>query len=144
MSIRRRCTLTQNAGFGTPLTTPNAWLRSVAEEPFAYLTTIGRASGRPHEIEIWFAADGRSVYFLSGGRDRADWVRNLRRTAHVTVRIGGHTVMGTARVISPASAEDGHARDLVWRKYTGPGDDLRSWRDIALAVAVDLDTRDTA
>jgi deazaflavin-dependent oxidoreductase (nitroreductase family) len=144
MSIRRRCTLTRNAGFGTSLTTPDAWLRSVAEEPFAYLTTIGRVSGRPHEIEIWFAADGRSVYFLSGGRDRADWVRNLQRTAHVTVRIGGRTVAGTGRVISPASAEDGHARDLVWRKYTGPGNDLRSWRDSALAVAVDLDTRDTA
>jgi deazaflavin-dependent oxidoreductase (nitroreductase family) len=122
------------------LTAPHAWLRSVAEQPFAYLTTTGRVTGRPHEIEIWFAADGRSVYFLSGGRDRADWVRNLQRTAHVTVRIAGHTVAGTARVITPASSEDGRARDLVWRKYTGPSDDLRSWRDTALAVAVDLDT----
>jgi hypothetical protein len=27
-------------------------------EPFCYLTTVGRVSGRPHTIEIWFALDG--------------------------------------------------------------------------------------
>ncbi|MGH2498889.1 MAG: hypothetical protein ACRDF0_02165 [Candidatus Limnocylindria bacterium] len=27
----------------------------LAGEAFAYLTTIGRGSGKPHTIEIWFA-----------------------------------------------------------------------------------------
>ena len=28
---------------------------SYAEEDFCYFTTVGRVTGRPHEIEIWFA-----------------------------------------------------------------------------------------
>lgn len=121
-----------------PLDTPVAWLRSVADEPFAYLTTTGRVTGRPHEIEIWFAAHDGAVYLLSGGRHRADWVRNLQDDQQVTVRIAGRTVGGTARFVSPSSEEDARARDLVWSKYTRPANDLRSWRDTALPVAVDL------
>ena len=41
------------------------------DEDFCYLTTRGRVTGRPHEIEIWFAVDGDTVYLLSGGGDRS-------------------------------------------------------------------------
>jgi len=38
------------------------WPAQWASEPFLYLTTRGRRSGRPHQIEIWFAAhDGRAL-----------------------------------------------------------------------------------
>ena len=30
-------------------------LRALADEDFCYLTTTGRVTGRPHEIEIWFS-----------------------------------------------------------------------------------------
>lgn len=115
-----------------------AWLHTVAGEPFAYLTTAGRVTGRPHEIELWFAADRVSVYFLAGGREQSDWVRNLAHSRHATVRICGRTVGGSGRTISAGSDEDGRARDLVWRKYASGPDDLTSWRDTALVVAVDL------
>lgn len=118
--------------------TPDQWLRDVGTEPFAYLTTTGRVTGRPHEIEIWFVAVGPTVYFLAGDRDGADWVRNLQRDPRVTVRIAGRTARGTARVVPGGTPEDATARDLLWRRYTGPGDDLTSWRDRALAVAVDI------
>lgn len=55
------------------------WLAAAAGEPFAYLTTTGRVTGAPHEIEIWFAPVDRTVYFLAGDRERADWVRNVQR-----------------------------------------------------------------
>ena len=42
------------------------------DEDFAYLTTTGRKSGRPHRIEIWFAIDDGKLYLLSGGADKAD------------------------------------------------------------------------
>src|SRR5919198_4125925 len=45
-----------------------------AELDYAYLTTTGRVTGRPHEIEIWFALHAGTVYVLSGGGDRSDWV----------------------------------------------------------------------
>jgi hypothetical protein len=46
-------------------------------QEFCYLTTTGRVSGRPHTIEIGFARRGSTLYLLSSGGDRADWVRNL-------------------------------------------------------------------
>ena len=59
----------------------------LAEADFAYLTTIGRKTGRPHRIEIWFAAHDGRLYMLSGGRDGADWVRNLSANQRVTVEL---------------------------------------------------------
>jgi hypothetical protein len=33
----------------------------LADEDYCYLTTIGRVSGEPREIEIWFGLDGRTL-----------------------------------------------------------------------------------
>lgn len=109
-----------------------------ADEQYCYLTTSGRVTGRPHRIEIWFALEGDTVYLLSGGRDRSDWVRNLRKTPEVTVELGTGVFSGRARVVEDA-AEDERARTLVHDKYAaGYGGDLAGWRGSALPVAVDL------
>jgi deazaflavin-dependent oxidoreductase (nitroreductase family) len=113
------------------------WLDDVADEPYAYLTTTGRVTGRPHEIEIWFATDGTAAWMLAGGRDASDWVRNLRRDPAVTLRIAGRSVAATARVVDGEGDEARRARDALWRKYTEGGDHLTTWRDTALPVAVD-------
>ena len=111
--------------------------------PFCYLTTTGRVSGRPHTIEIWFALRDRTLYLLSGGGDRSDWVRNLQGRPEVTVRIGRRDApaqAGRARVVSPGSDEDDLARRLVAGKYQpGYGGDLSGWRRSSLPVAVDLE-----
>jgi deazaflavin-dependent oxidoreductase (nitroreductase family) len=111
-------------------------------QPFCYLTTTGRVSGRPHTIEIWFALQDRTLYLLSGGGDRSDWVRNLLRHPEVTVRLGGRDAArlpGRARLVEPASDEDELARRLVAGKYQpGYGGDLSGWRRSGLPVAVDL------
>jgi len=114
-----------------------SWLDDVAGEPYAYLTTTGRVTGRPHEIEIWFATDGATAWLLSGGRDDADWVRNLCRDPAVTLRIAERTVAAAARVVPDGVDEATRARDALWRKYTEGGEHLTSWRDTALPVAVD-------
>jgi hypothetical protein len=44
----------------------------------ATLRPCGLDARRSHRIEIWFAVHGGKLYLMSGGRDRADWVRNLR------------------------------------------------------------------
>ena len=108
------------------------------EEPFCYLTTIGRITERPHTIEIWFAARGETLYLLSGGGDRSDWVRNLLRDPRVRVRVGDLERDAVARVVTDPD-EDTLARDLVHDKYASGGE-LRSWRRTALPVAVDLAT----
>jgi deazaflavin-dependent oxidoreductase (nitroreductase family) len=111
-------------------------------QPFCYLTTAGRVSGRPHTIEIWFALRDRTLYLLSGGGDRSDWVRNLLRRPEVTVRLGRRDAAelpGRARVVEPGSDEDELARRLVVAKYQPTyGGDLSGWRRSALPVAVDL------
>jgi deazaflavin-dependent oxidoreductase (nitroreductase family) len=111
--------------------------------PFCYLTTSGRVSGRPHTIEIWFALRDHTLYLLSGGGDRSDWVRNLQASPEVTVRIGRRdapSLAGRARVVAPGSEEDALARQLVTDKYQpGYGSDLSGWRRSSLPVAVDLE-----
>lgn len=116
-------------------------LASFASEPFCYLTTTGRNSGRPHTIEIWFGIDGRTLYMLSGNgpRHRADWVRNLSKSPSVTVRIRDRELDGTARIVEDRE-EDALARRLLLEKYepTYAGD-LTDWGRKTLPVAVDLE-----
>jgi deazaflavin-dependent oxidoreductase (nitroreductase family) len=112
-------------------------LSALANEDFCCLTTTGRVTGRPHTIEIWFAMEDRTLYMLSGGRDRSDWVKNLRRTPEVTVRIAGEHFEGHARVVEEGE-EDELARRLLIEKYERRPGSLSNWRRTALPVAVDL------
>ena len=107
-------------------------------EAYCYLTTVGRRTGRPHTIEIWFVLHGPTLYMLSGGGDGSDWVRNLSETPDVSVRIGRERFSGTARLVTEPG-EDRTARDLLFAKYGASyAGDLSAWRDGALPVAVEL------
>jgi deazaflavin-dependent oxidoreductase (nitroreductase family) len=117
---------------------PSELPSGVGEDDFCYVTTRGRVSGQPHEIEIWFALDGTHLYLLAGAGEKSDWVRNLRADPNVTVRLRDSTRAATARVVDDAD-EDRRARTLVFEKYqpryTG---ELESWRERALPVAIDV------
>jgi deazaflavin-dependent oxidoreductase (nitroreductase family) len=113
------------------------WLVRWASEPYVHLTTIGRRTGRPHRIEIWFAAQDGRVYLLSGGREQADWVRNLQANPRVTVELGDATHVGTAPVLRAGTAEDQRARELLVGKYR-EGDDLDEWGRTALPVVIEF------
>jgi len=107
-----------------------------ATESFCYLTTRGRVSGRDHTIEIWFAADGPTLFMLSGGGLRSDWVRNLQAQPCVAVRIRDHVWPGMARVVTDPTEHDA-AAGLVFAKYQPDyGGDLTAWRAAAMPVAV--------
>jgi len=68
-------------------------------EQFLYLTTTGRTSGLPREIEIWFVeADGRYYILAEKFRD-AHWVRNIETNPRVQVRVGDRRFEGTARAL---------------------------------------------
>jgi deazaflavin-dependent oxidoreductase (nitroreductase family) len=114
-------------------------LNALANEDFCYLTTTGRVTGRPHEIEIWFAlvAETDTLYMLSGGGDRSDWVKNLRHNPEVEVRISGKRLGGHAREARDAE-EDELARRLLVEKYESSSGRLENWRRTALPVVVDL------
>jgi deazaflavin-dependent oxidoreductase (nitroreductase family) len=110
----------------------------MASDEYCYVTTTGRRSGRPHRIEIWYAAHDDTLYLLAGGGAASDWVRNLMADAAVEVELGDATRHGTARIIE-GGEEAERARTLVFTKYQLRYDgDLTSWRRRALPVAINL------
>jgi deazaflavin-dependent oxidoreductase (nitroreductase family) len=62
--------------------------RIVTEPPYLYLTTTGRKTGLPRQIEIWFVEHDGCWYLVSGGHENSDWVKNLAATPTAEVRIG--------------------------------------------------------
>ena len=69
------------------------------EPKYLYLTTTGRRSGRPRQIEIWFTRhDGRYYLVAEHGR-RAHWVQNLLADSAVRVRVGTRRFRAQARVV---------------------------------------------
>lgn len=117
---------------------------ALAKENFCYLTTTGLVTGQPREIEIWFGIDGDTLYMLSGGRDKSDWVKNIRKTPDVSVRIGDTRFRGRGRIVSEP-AEDALARRLLLEKYApGYSGSLSDWGKNAQPVAVELAKKDAA
>ena len=110
----------------------------MSRDDYCYLTTLGRVTGNDHEIEIWYACNGDSLYLLAGAGDASDWVRNLKAEPAVRVRIDGVTFAATGRVVTDP-AEDRLARMLVFEKYQPRNQgELVTWRGRALPVALDL------
>jgi deazaflavin-dependent oxidoreductase (nitroreductase family) len=66
---------------------------------FLYLTTTGRRSGLPREIEIWFTERDGRYYLIAEHRERAHWVRNIQAQSRVRVCIGERRFEGTARLV---------------------------------------------
>jgi deazaflavin-dependent oxidoreductase (nitroreductase family) len=115
-----------------------ALLSSLAAEDYCYLTTIGRITGRPHEIEIWFGLKNSALYLLSGS-ETSDWVKNLLKNPVVMVRIAKHTFTGTARIVK-SEQEEMTVRYLLAEKYQEweNGKTLSEWARTALPIAIDI------
>ena len=87
--------------------------------PVLYLTTTGRVTGLPRQIEIWFvAAEGR-FYLLAEHFHQTKWVRNIQQEPRVRVKIGTREFTATARVLDETAdaAMWKRAQDLGRQKY---------------------------
>ena len=113
-------------------------LAHLKAEDYCYLTTTGRVTGSPHEIEIWFGLNDTTLYLLSGGMYKSDWVKNLLKDPSVTVRIAKHTFSGTARIVKNEQ-EEKTARIMLADKYKERESDgsLSDWASTALVVGID-------
>ncbi len=69
-------------------------------EQFLYLTTIGRRSGLPREIEIWFT-EFEGAWYCIAEYESSNWVRNLRANPEVRWRVGHRSFAGRARILDP-------------------------------------------
>jgi deazaflavin-dependent oxidoreductase (nitroreductase family) len=65
---------------------------------YLYLTTTGRVTGQPREIEIWFTKHGGQLYLVAE-RESANWVRNIQSQPQVKVRLGGAEFNAVARIV---------------------------------------------
>jgi hypothetical protein len=114
---------------------------ALADWDVCYHETTGRVTGRALVVEIWFAADlgCDRIYMMSGGRDAADWVRNIRKNAAVRVRFGDLWLSGSATEIEGA-ADEPLCRELLAAKYQGwhEGKRLSRWARESLPIAIDL------
>ena len=66
---------------------------------YLYLTTTGRRTGLPREIEIWYTVRDSRFYIIAEHGDHANWVRNIRANPRVRVRVGDLQFTGTARLV---------------------------------------------
>jgi len=110
------------------------------DQPYAWLTTTGRRTGQPRTVELWFVLDARTVHFLAGGGEGAQWVRNSEVEPAVQLSFGQRSHAGRARRPERGSAEDADARRRIAAKYQGwrEGQPLSRWAREALCIAVDL------
>jgi deazaflavin-dependent oxidoreductase (nitroreductase family) len=72
------------------------------DEHFLYLTTIGRKTGLPRQIEIWFVEHQGRYYLVSEGRERANWVQNLQQAPRVHFSVGTPSHTEAAVPTTPA------------------------------------------
>ena len=96
---------------------------TAGEAEFLYLTTTGRRSGQPREIEIWFTRHEGRYYLIAEHRDQANWVHNLRANPQVHIRVAGSSMEGTARVM------DTKAERTLWRQIQGLSEKKYGWGD---------------
>jgi deazaflavin-dependent oxidoreductase (nitroreductase family) len=100
----------------------NSKNNSFEREQYLYLTTRGRSSGLPREIEIWFTYRDRRFYLIAE-YPTSNWLRNLQAHPEAQVRVGEKNVAVRARLISPETEPELHCAiaDLSITKY-GWGD----------------------
>ena len=101
-------------------TNPNSSSKtnSFDREQYLYLTTRGRRSGLPRQIEIWFThRDG--CFYLIAEYQTSKWVQNLRSHPDAQVRVGEMNFAVSARFVSPEAEPELHqsVADLSREKY---------------------------
>lgn len=67
------------------------------------LTTVGRASGQPRAVTIWFVvADANHIHVQHSSRAPAQWYKNLLKTPEVQLDFGDGMVRGRAVAVTDA------------------------------------------
>jgi deazaflavin-dependent oxidoreductase (nitroreductase family) len=96
---------------------------ALQHEKVLYLTTVGRTTGKPRTIEIWFVSSHGRLYLLAEHGLQAQWVRNIQTNPEVTIRIGPYRFQARGRILDDARdrQEWQAVAELSRRKY-GWGD----------------------
>ena len=119
-----------------------SWLEQHADVECCDIVTIGRVSGDPHELEIWFGVMDGLMYLISGNGTGADWYRNLLANPDVVVKLAGEEHVGHARTVDDPDERRACGR-LMGSKYEWDGDpsiglSYDAWCHDVPAVAIEF------
>lgn len=95
-------------------------------EAFLYLTTTGRVSGQPRQIEIWFVEHDGRHYLCAEHRERAQWVKNIQHNPEIEYSIG---------------TRDNQQSVLPQRRAKGRIVDVQTEADLCKAVCAKMDAK---
>jgi len=110
----------------------------IADEKYIYLTTVGRRTGNPHTVELWFTITKGKIY-LSHEGTYTDWMRNIIKNDHVEFRIGNIQFKGRARIV-----KDGEAFKIgkyaLYIKYYGKAskDIINDWFSKSTVIEISM------
>jgi len=92
-------------------------LTQFAKRSTVRLTTIGRTSGQPRTVKIWFVVtDPRRIVVQHVRAPAANWYKNLVRSPEVQLGFGGGPMAARATPVTERAAIDRILRE-VRRKY---------------------------
>jgi deazaflavin-dependent oxidoreductase (nitroreductase family) len=100
-----------------------ASIQDIAEQRVLHLTTIGRRTGLPREIEIWFVVCSERFYLFAETGEAAAWVKNIRQNPEVVVRIGERQISAMARVLDRETDRE------LWDQVAAIADHKYGWGD---------------
>jgi deazaflavin-dependent oxidoreductase (nitroreductase family) len=100
-------------------------IETLRHENVLYVTTIGRKTGEPRTIEIWFVIYQRRIYLLAEHGLKAQWVRNIQANSEVTMRIALKRFRARGRILDDArDRRDWQAVAALSRRKYGWGEGL--------------------
>ena len=97
-----------------------SWLAPFTEVECCDIVTVGRKSGQPRKIELWFGVVDDTLILVSG-TEHSDWRENLLANSSVEVHIEGNARSGTARLVTDADERRSYG-DVMAAKYDWEGD----------------------
>ena len=106
---------------GETVSSVPAMLAKVRDQRNVQLTTIGRRSGKPHTVPVWFVVDGERLYLSTLDPSR-DWVRNAKKNPEVRFDFGGTVLVGQLRTVADPTLDATirqALRDKYWIAWAG-------------------------
>lgn len=109
-----------------------------ANEKYVYLTTIGRKTGNPHTVELWFAIAKGKIYLSHEGK-YTDWMRNIIKDDCVEFRVGNIQFKGRARIIMYGEAFE-IGKHALYLKYYGKAseDTINDWFSESAVIEISM------
>jgi deazaflavin-dependent oxidoreductase (nitroreductase family) len=114
-------------------------LVEVARRKLTHLTTVGRRTGKPRTVELWFSVKDDKIYLSHEGKP-TDWMKNIRKNDNVSLEIGGKGFIGKARYLEDRTDEAEKAKVALYEKYYGKAtkEVIDDWFSLSKLLVIEL------